>query len=158
MIDGFWFGEFLSAESLNRFIRNCESHIRTSLEYKRWVGTTYGNHKVCAICNITPAEATIEIHHHPFTLYDLVELAVYKCKRHNTLTISTLVLHWHFRNWVGWVPLCKTHHESTHSYRTQIHHTQIRGDWQTLINKCSPPKDLLTRVNHKLELGGLVLC
>jgi len=153
VIEGFWTTEFYTLESLQRFIRNCESHIRTSLEYRKWVASTYGVQKICAVCGVSPYEATIEVHHHPFTLFDLVEVALSKMKRLNTLVVSTLVLGWHFRGIVGWVPLCKTHHESVHNLITHLHPSVIQGQWQVLIEKYSPPEDVLTRVYTRIERG-----
>ena len=105
-----------------KFIKKVESQIRSSPEYRDFISYLKNelSFNYCSFFNkLDSDDVTIEIHHHPFTLFDLVEAEI---MRHvdnklsfNTFSISFYVMRAHYANVVGLVPLSKTMHELAHS-------------------------------------------
>ena len=99
------------------FINDCEQMIRTSMEYKQYIEylKEYRDMTKCKIfTNIEGKrkgrnKIRIEIHHEPFTLYDIVNTVVNKhiaCEWDlNYFSIASEVMDLHYRNLVGLIPL-----------------------------------------------------
>lgn len=65
-----------------KFIKNVEMQVRTSLDYKayiRYLKEDLGLNHCMIYSNITDVIAPIEMHHHIFTLYDIVEIILGYC-------------------------------------------------------------------------------
>ena len=58
------------------FLKKCLIAVRYCPEYREWVSYVKEilGYKVCVFTHEVADELTIEIHHHPFTLYDIIEL------------------------------------------------------------------------------------
>lgn len=119
-----------STRKREKVIKNVERIVRSSLEYRDLMAylREYVNFKACAIFkNISKADNAkirIEIHHGPFTLYDIVDTVLEKWIREglplNELYIADEVLGLHYMNEVGLIPLSKTVHETVHSLTGKI--------------------------------------
>jgi hypothetical protein len=76
------------------------------------------------ISNSGDSKARIEIHHEPFTLYDIVAIVLNKYMETgmpiNESYIAEEVMELHYRNMVGLIPLSKTVH--------QLYHSSIKND------------------------------
>jgi hypothetical protein len=75
---------------------------------------------------------TIELHHYPFTLFDIVD-AVHRRHEKENLSLSQMaickeVVELHYRNLVGLVPLAKTMHELYHKGKLEIDIRSVFGD------------------------------
>lgn len=119
-----------STRKREKVIKNIERIVRGSLEYRDLMCylREYVNFKACAVFrNISKEDnpkIRIEIHHGPFTLYDIVDTVLEKWIREgrplNELYIADEVLSLHYMNQVGLVPLSKTVHEAVHTLTGKI--------------------------------------
>lgn len=113
-----------------KFIKTTEVLIRSSLEYReliQYLGSKLGMNYCSFFHNVSKekygkARIRIELHHEPFTLYDIVNIVLTKhlMESEDTSTISMLdiaeeVMGLHYDGYVGLVPLSQTVHELVHS-------------------------------------------
>jgi len=128
-------------KELKRFIKSTEGLIRRSPEYKLWtsyVRDVFG----CAKCNVTDevcGEVTIEIHHHPFTLFHIVKSEIIKSVANNnefcSFDIATKIIEYHYQNKIGYTPLVKTLHEKFHNGYFELPMEIVKGNYEQLIKK-----------------------
>lgn len=139
---------FMDDRAYLNFIKNCERSIRHSMEYREWV--SYLKESVgiseCQISNETYDDCSIDIHHHPFTLFQLVEIAISdflsKGETFSTFDISKEIMLWHFRDIVGYIPLVRTLHEKYHNGKLQIPTSMVNGDWKKILEEKEVPEDI----------------
>lgn len=109
---------FYSADNYTHFIKGCEKMVRSHEDYSRfkdYVMNVIG----IDFCQVTPnvrlGDATIEMHHAFFNLYDLCAIITNKrleCgERVNTFTVANEVLDEHFALHIPVVMLATTNHE-----------------------------------------------
>lgn len=116
---------FKSTRDRVKFVKMCEAMIRHSAEYKSYVKFLKDNLDMnrCAVLrgvsNENGKHYTIEIHHEPFYLFDIVDTVIYKKEalgeEINPFKISDEVMGLHYDEKVGLIPLSKTVHELVHS-------------------------------------------
>lgn len=108
----------------SKFIKKVESIVRTSYEYKRFIefchlslGMTYD----MFYNNVSKDKAkrvSIEIHHIPFTMYDIVATVLRKYEEEeipiDPYAIAEEVVTLHYKGMVSLVPLSTTVHELYH--------------------------------------------
>jgi len=142
----------------NKIIKNIELLVRRSYEYRLWreyILGAYGNNR-CAISGEVSDEVTIELHHHPFRLYDIVRLVLdsflINGKPFCTFDIATIVIEHHFNNEVGYVPLCKTLHEKHHNGYLDIAIELVSGNYKALIQKYTIPNDMMDKVSERMAI------
>lgn len=119
----------------DKFIKTVERIVRSSLEYKELINylkTAIGMnfcsffHKVSKEMYPGGNKIDIEIHHEPFTLYDIVAIILTnrmltgKKERIDLLDISEEVMSIHYEGIVGLIPLSNTVHELVHSGKVFI--------------------------------------
>ena len=143
----FYSVEIFETEKEKKFyIKNIEKLIRTSTEYTKFIKYLRADLEFnkCAILNeLTTASVSIELHHAPFTLYDLVESVVNKridkAFPLTTFSIAEEVMLLHYTNAVGLVPLSKTMHELVHSGDSDIiDKKMIIGNYEQFEREYSP--------------------
>lgn len=82
---------------------------------------------------------SIEIHHSPFTLFDITETVALKAlKEHGQFTdmeIAEEVMKLHFEQKVGLMPVDPTTHDLIHSQSLVIHPDIPQGNWQAFIDE-----------------------
>ena len=108
-------------KSYKRLIKQIESIVRTSFEYQEFRSYLVNemNMSTCAylegLSSVDSNRIKIELHHTPFTLYDIVEIVVNKHKLEKgviyLIDIAEEVMELHFRGVVGLIPLSTTVHE-----------------------------------------------
>lgn len=151
---------FNSNKERKRFIKSVESIVRKSPEYKIWrkfilevLGDNY-----CLFTHEVADQVTIELHHHPFTLYDIISLVVDKYlaeeRLFNSLIIATDVLQLHYENKIGYVPMVKTLHEKYHNGFLDIPIDYIRGNYMKFYNEYQQymDKELKAYIDEKLKI------
>lgn len=109
---------FVSEENAaHKFMENLKANIRSSVEYKRWV-KWFKEEYTPVICSVSDNNVTIEVHHHPFTLEDYVEIALAVIYNNHltytTFLVADLVMRWHYMNYVGACFMSKTYHMRFH--------------------------------------------
>jgi hypothetical protein len=129
------------------FVTCVEKEIRRSDEYARYLGHLRSmGLNGCAILNNIQnndeelSKLTIEFHHYPFTLYDIVSIVTEEMLSDETQYVSSFlvaqkVLQLHFDNKVGLVPLCKTVHELAHAGEIFINLNLVYGYYDKFIEE-----------------------
>jgi hypothetical protein len=129
--------EFLVDEDTRaKYYRKLEVAIRGSLEYKNYIAFLKKEMDL-STCTIldkvkTGDWVTVELHHHPFTLMDIVD-AIHKKREAKNESLSSMaiikeVVEVHYRNWVGMVALSTTMHELYHNGKLEIDIRSVFGD------------------------------
>lgn len=116
---------FFNEKGKIKFIKKVEKIIRSSLEYREF--TSYLSSNVgmsfCSFFNNVNKDLgrkiKIEIHHEPFTLFDIVSIVVEKYLVEelplNPFIVAEEVMKLHYQGRVGLIPLSITVHELVHS-------------------------------------------
>lgn len=142
--ENFFFTDIYDEKKFQRFIKTIEKQIRTSNEYSNYIG--FLNNELglrnCAILgNIEKGDADVEMHHYPYTLYDIVYVCVSRNillkKKFNSFTIIKEVLTDHYNNIIGVVPLAKTVHQLAHAGEVFINLSQVYGNLNKFNEKYS---------------------
>lgn len=107
-----------------KFIKKIEMVVRSSSEYREYVKylKEYVDLNTChffnKVTNNGRRKISIEIHHEPFTLFDIANIVLTKWTENgqslNTFLIAEEVMKLHFQNKVGLIPLSATVHELVH--------------------------------------------
>lgn len=143
MKEQLYFKEIFDDGKFKKFIKNIETTIRRSDAYKSFIGACKekGLTKCAVLGNIEESDkVTIEMHHYPFTLYDIVYLCVMKHLKNNdditSMMIAEEVLRDHiYGKIISVVPLCKTVHKLVHDGKIFIPLTSCFGDINGFLTK-----------------------
>jgi len=139
------FEMFQDEKELKRYIKKIESMIRGSLEYRSYI-TYLKEEKNLTSCKFFSEvdkkeikNVGIEFHHYPFNLYELTETVLKKNTDNyfhsaNVFDVCDEVMHLHYKNQVGLVPLSVTIHELAHAGEIFIPLTLVYGDVNKFID------------------------
>lgn len=160
----FEFSGFYDDKVFDRFVKSVEKMVRSDRSYLNYVGkikeTEDNLAKDVVLNNLKSSDATIEMHHHPFTLYDIVSIVALHNFNNNipftSFSLAKEVLALHYANMVGLAPMSITTHELAHitlenkSKRKYISLTKknIFGKYQEFAEKYKDGMTIDTR--HKL--------
>lgn len=159
--DGMYLDSYMVEDSeLTKIVKNAMSIYRTSKEYTSFVSSILSLKSNCSVFpNINiGGEVTIELHHHPFTLFDIFNIILYdgikKNKDMTTLDLVQSVHTDHMNGLVTVIPLCKTVHDLYHSYDNDIKFPLniLIGDLTSFIVKY---KEVLT-TDHLEKVKGTI--
>lgn len=124
-----------------KFVKNCEKLIRNSLEYRDWRNYIVEVLKVntCALTEENIDECSIHIHHHIFSLHQIVKAVINKKLQNEepfcSFDICTEVIELHYKNYVGFIPLVETLHEKLHNGHLEIPMKLVYGDYKSLMEE-----------------------
>lgn len=141
-VEQFTTSQIVTAEENVRFIKKVEQLVRTSREYKAFIGhlrNDLGMNRCSFLSGIdmTMDDVTLEYHHCPLTLYQIVDVVM--SHRLNSgqavtsLTVADEVLQAHMLGMVGVLPLARTVHKLVHAGTVSVHPSQIHGDWLAFL-------------------------
>jgi len=164
IIGSFYFTQWSEAKEVKAFIKNVEKQIRMSKEYKHYLGhlnNEIGLHSCSVFGNLSDDidGLTLEYHHYPFTLYDIVEICMNKRILNNekftSMDIIDEVLMLHQLNEVGLVKLSKTAHELVHAGKIFIKLESVFGDVNKFIKKYKDyiPDETLENYNNLIDMN-----
>lgn len=151
----------------DKFIKHIESIIRQSYEYSVYISImkTEFNLSHCVKLpglDINNYKFTLEMHHYPFTLYDLVAIEVdYLIDKGeidiNPFDIAQYIIVLHFKHLIGLVPVSKTVHELVHDGETFINLKYVIASYDEYINlyRNKIPDDFISKINELKELSKL---
>jgi hypothetical protein len=131
---------FPNESDYKKFIKNCESIIRRSIEYKYWVSYIKDILQIdrCMITHERNSETTIEVHHHIPSLFVLITSIVNKNIEEDrefcTFDICQEAIQLHYQNKVGYVTLLSSMHEKFHNGCLDIPIEFVRGDYKYYID------------------------
>lgn len=108
-----------------KFVKRIENMARSSMELKKYISYLKENTELDK-CHFLPiasvSNSSIEIHHHPYTMYDITSIILRKniAKIKNGYKISLMqileeIVQVHYDNKVGLIPLSKTMHDAAHA-------------------------------------------
>lgn len=152
--------EFINDKEEKNFIRCVESIVRKSIEYRefiQYITNTLG-YNYCLFTHENLHETKdIEIHHHPFSLYNIVFTVLYnKLEQHeqfSSLTISEEVLQLHYKMYIGLVPLVGTLHSKFHNGFLDIPIELVIGNYTKLFQIYRVPETVSEIVKGYMEIN-----
>lgn len=135
-----------NAKAKSKFIKRCERTIRSSMEYRDYIAylKEYVDMNHCAFFNNVENgngnRVHIEIHHEPFTLYDITNVVLNRFLKDgiplNELYIADEVMRLHYENMVGLIPLSKSLHQMVHfSDNIVIPFNMIYGNYRKFMDE-----------------------
>ena len=163
-----YFVPLSSDKDKHKFISRVEKLVRSSLEYRDYISFLkehIGLDSCVFFQNVGGGEGTkksrisIELHHEPFTLYDIVKTVLTKYQDEglpiNDLDIADEVMELHYSNKVGLVPLSKTAHQIIHnSTKLMVPLTMIYGQYSQFLDEYEPYVDdyLYEKLEKKIDM------
>ncbi len=141
--------EFLTDKDETRFIKHVERLIRTSPEYKRWIHFVHGalgTNYICYLTGVSSNECNIELHHHPISLYQYVQIILNNAESFTSYSIAEKVMSLHFENKVGFIPLSKTSHELYHNNYLKIPIELVEGNWERILVEYTVPDEIKSKI------------
>ena len=128
-----------------KFILDTEKIIRQSKEYRDYIQMIKRNlswNRCAALRGIASGNGkkyTIEIHHEPFSLFDITHTVLTKFedldREIDPYEIATEVLKLHYDGKVGLIPLTVTQHQLVGNNKIFIPLQFIKGDWATFYDE-----------------------
>lgn len=164
--------KYTSPRDREKYIKTCEMVIRKSMEYKEYIKFLRENMEMdeCIILsnlkNGNGKRYHIEIHHEPFTLFDIVETVITKRLENgesiNALNVADEVMDLHYSGMIGLVPLTITMHELVHKGRIFIplqfiyhKYNEFFAEYEEFMNESLKEK-IEAKVNLSLHTEDLV--
>lgn len=148
-----------------KYIKTCEAVVRKSLEYKEYIKflKDHMDMNQCAVLqNVISKNGKhyrIEVHHEPFTLFDIVETVINRRLQHNQpiteLQVADEVTGLHYDGKIGLIPLTVTMHELVHNGRIFIPLQLIYHDYAAFYQEYQPYMNsvLLDKIEAKVNLS-----
>lgn len=146
----------------DRLISTCEKYIRSSMEYRDYIAflkdhLDFGRCAVLSnVINGNGKKYSIEIHHEPFTLYDLVDIEIMRRETEKlpieVLPICESVMALHYDGLVGLIPLSKTQHELIHSSKCFIPLQHIYQDYHKYYENFEEYIESAEHIKKKIDV------
>lgn len=143
--ENFYFADIFDEKMFKNFIKNTEKLIRTSKEYFSYIASLRSEISALncdnILSNITSSDASLEFHHYPFSLFDIVDIVacskLISKKQFTSFSLAKEIMNLHFDNLIGLVPLSKTTHELAHKGHLFFSTKQIYGKYKKFIDRYS---------------------
>ena len=140
----FYEGWLDDEKTFSKLVKRIEMVVRKSPELKYYIQYLKDELKMdkCYFYkNLNSEDISIELHHYPFTLYDIVETVITKAIKSrdkcefSTFTLAEEVMALHYRNVIGLVPLSITLHQLAHSGNIYVPMKAVFGDVKTFLSE-----------------------
>jgi len=132
--------DFSDEKEMEKFVKSCEKIIRMSPEYRIWtdyIRSVLGFHR-CEITGEMHQETSVDIHHHPYSLYAITKAVILRSeasgKEFCSYDISSEVIQLHYDMRVPFCLLVSSLHEKYHNGALQIPMDLVHGDIQYFID------------------------
>jgi hypothetical protein len=148
-----------------KVIKNVERIVRSSQEYKHYIAFLRKeiDMTMCSyFTNISKkdgAKVSIEVHHEPFTLFDITQIVLEKWinqgLKMNPILVAEEVMRIHYQGKVGLIPLSITVHDLVHNGKIFIPLQNVYGDFISFIEDYEPyiSADLMSVLELKLQMS-----
>lgn len=155
----------MSDRDKKKLIGTVERIVRGSTEYKQYIAFLRKeiDMTMCSYFNnITKkdgAKVSIEIHHEPFTLFDITQIVVEKWihlnQKLNPILIAEEVMKLHYQGKVGLIPISITVHELVHEGKIFIPLQNVYGNFIDFLVEYDPyiSADLQDMLELKLTMS-----
>lgn len=147
-----------------KFITRVEAIVRGSLEIKAFTkfANKYLDMTQCSFFNGIDkskggGKVSIEIHHEPFTLFDIVNIVLTRRETEqlliSELSIAEEVAKLHYEGKVGLIPVSKTVHKLVHKGEVLIPLQRVFGGFLEFVHEYENyiPDDLIEMLQQKIE-------
>jgi hypothetical protein len=132
--------EFNDDKEQIKYIKKVENIIRKSPEYGDW--TRYVKEALgffyCVISGENSSQVTVDIHHHPISMFSIVRTIVNSYvnagKPFCSFDICQDVINLHYQNNIGFIPIIRSLHEKFHNGFLNIPMEMVKGQWTYLID------------------------
>ena len=155
--------DLFNPKQFKKYINDIESLVRSSREYREYVqylriymGMNYSMY-LPGITNIENTKIKIELHHTPFTLFDIVMTVFNKRSRlQEELDVELVakeVCFIHYYLLIGLVPLSKTEHILVHNQELFVRLDKVLGNYEKFIDMYMKdiPEDAMDRYKFMKE-------
>lgn len=152
-----------SDKEMMKLIRTVEGLVRKSLEYKQYIKflkTEIDMNECSFFQNINNKErsrVSIEIHHEPFTLFDITKIVIDRFVENdiplNPLMIAEEVMELHYKNMVGLIPLSTTVHQLVHDGKICIPLQSVYGDYIMFLKEYNLSDDMKDMLKRKVQVS-----
>jgi hypothetical protein len=145
--------EFSSEKEHIKFVKNVETAVRRSNEYHYWTSyiTDALGHTTCSLTKESMHECSVEIHHHPITLYNICVAVIQDCmnkqEKFCSFDIATKIIELHFQDRVGYIPLLSSLHEKYHNSFLDLPIELVNGSYKYLLENLPFLDDERNRIN-----------
>ncbi len=132
---------FENEKELFKFTKNCEKLIRNSNEYREWRNYLLNilKNNYCFVTHEINEEVSIDIHHHPISLFSIIKTIINKKldtnESFNSFGIALDTMKIHFMNTVGYIPLIRSIHEKFHAGYLKIPIGLVKGNYKLFIEE-----------------------
>ena len=122
-----------------KYIKKCEQLIRISPEYKQWIAYIYEVMGLtsCQVTGENIVGCSLQVHHHPITLFTAVQGVVNRHLMNNisfcSMDIAIEVLQLHYSLRVPFIVLITSIHEKYHNQAIDLPSELINGDIKYFI-------------------------
>jgi hypothetical protein len=137
-------GSFRDEETWKRLVKGVEKQVRTAPEYEVFLAalrSEVGLDRCAFLGNVEDDDATLEFHHYPLTLWEVVEVVVEHMvesgERVSSFRAAAEVLRAHADGLVSGAVVSKTAHELAHAGKLFIHKDQVWGDVSGFLDRYS---------------------
>lgn len=152
----------LSSKSRFKFITMIKSQVRTSPEYREYIDFLK-KHRGMFRSHVLPQASievgkrySIEIHHEPFTLFEIIDIVLTKREALgesiNPLQIMEEVMLLHYEDKIGLIPLDITTHELCEKGNIFIPLQDIYGRYDKFYDEYSALCEIPDKIEKKLEI------
>lgn len=131
-----------------RVIKQIERIVRSSIEYREYISFLKREIDMtkCAffnnMSNKDGRKVSLEIHHEPFTLFDITRIVLEKWmesgKVVNVMLIAEEIMKLHYQNKVGLIPVSVTVHQLIHSGKVFVPLQNVYGDFISFFDEYAP--------------------
>lgn len=131
-------------DEFNQYLDAIEKVVRTSFEYKQFIKFLRNNINMnqCSffenVNNIDTYKVKIEIHHSPFTLYDITYMVFKRRQEANECleveAVAKEVMYIHYNLLIGLIPVCETVHQLIHNFYLFVPMDKVLGQVDTFIS------------------------
>lgn len=143
--------DLMDSKEFQKYISAIEGIVRGSFEYRSLISYLRENMDMnkCSffenVNNIDTGKIKIQVHHHPFSLYDMV-IIIYNKRLYNGESIddemvAKEVMYLHYALLVGLIPLSETVHELVHNQYLFIPNNNVMGKYEEFYHMY---KDFMT--------------
>lgn len=133
--------DFDTEKELDRFIKSCERLVRSSPEYRIWtsyIRDSLGHHN-CEVTGEQHSQTTVDIHHHPFSMFAIVKAVILRNmaaeKDFCSYDICEEVIKLHYEMKIPFCLLVSSLHEKFHNGFFLIPMELVHGDTKIFMDK-----------------------
>ena len=151
-------------KELDKYIKRIEKMVRNSYEYREYIKFLKEEIDMnqCAFFpKLSREDISLEIHHAPFTLYDITAIVLNETRINDCnatiFDVANKVMKLHYEGMIGLIPLSLTVHQLVHNGDVFIPLDYVHGDIKGFYNKyknymTSEQLEVLSKNIHETNL------